>query len=358
MVAWQSGIERMAAGSSPVDWGLCGFSCVHGDKIAVFDMYLDESGTHDSRGLVVGGYVGDANAWADFSAKWTALLHEYKLPYFRMKSFRERDSRAFRHLSRRQKHELLKALIGCIQDAALFGHAAMIRPADYIANTTREFRAVHGSSYTMCIVSCLAGAIGKLPKLTQSSERLGIFFESGHRNSVQALEVIKSYKEDMEAIDLEGVDVLIGNAIGPPSPEATKAQLCREAGYKIGAYGAASKRDMPPLQAADIIAHCFYAQSSRNDRFCTEVINLINSRIPHYVCPLEPDFIRMFVKATEQQKAIEQQTSRDAHELGKYLRGFGFQTSRTIVGLSVKGNPEEIWQRVRAWREGTIRRSK
>lgn len=37
-----------------VDYSLCGFSPVHGDKIAVFDVYLDESGTHDDKRLVVG----------------------------------------------------------------------------------------------------------------------------------------------------------------------------------------------------------------------------------------------------------------------------------------------------------------
>src|SRR6266566_9196730 len=106
-------IPSLPATPAP-DYSLCGFSSVHGDVIVVMDSYeayLDESGAHHSRFLVVGGYIADINAWAELSVSWKAILDEYKLPYFRMTDYKNSHSRLFHHLSRTNKEHVLDALL-------------------------------------------------------------------------------------------------------------------------------------------------------------------------------------------------------------------------------------------------------
>jgi hypothetical protein len=44
-------------------------------------VYLDESGTHDSPILVMGGAAAMADQWHDFNKKWEAILEREHLPY-------------------------------------------------------------------------------------------------------------------------------------------------------------------------------------------------------------------------------------------------------------------------------------
>ncbi len=56
--------------------------------MAIFTAYFDESGTpHDSRFVVVAGYLAAVGAWRRFNARWGAVLAAYKVPYFHMREY-------------------------------------------------------------------------------------------------------------------------------------------------------------------------------------------------------------------------------------------------------------------------------
>jgi hypothetical protein len=43
--------------------------------------FLDESGTHDSLIMLMGGYLGNSNQWEAFNAAWDALLKSEGIKY-------------------------------------------------------------------------------------------------------------------------------------------------------------------------------------------------------------------------------------------------------------------------------------
>ena len=63
-----------------------------GGLLGLFTAYFDESGSHQgSRWLAVGGFVGRADAWATFEAKWHALRACHGMgSHLHTKTFRKR----------------------------------------------------------------------------------------------------------------------------------------------------------------------------------------------------------------------------------------------------------------------------
>src|ERR1700688_3545008 len=52
----------------------------HDGIVAVFDVYMDESGTHDEAPvIVVAAYIGRSETWCDWTSKWITTIHPIKV---------------------------------------------------------------------------------------------------------------------------------------------------------------------------------------------------------------------------------------------------------------------------------------
>jgi Protein of unknown function (DUF3800) len=314
----------------------------------VFEAYLDESGNHDDRLLVVAGYVSDVNKWAELSIHWTSLLKKYNLRCFHMKEFVNGRSRAFRHLSRRDKSDLLTALVELIKGAAAFGTAALIRPREYNQLTSEDFRAYHGTSYSFAVQACLALTNVRLIDSDNASATLGVFLEEGHPNAAQVIADIQELKTQTDTLVVDSDAVLVRDEYAPIAPfkdSLGRADRLRERGVKIAAYGLGSKNTMPALQAADIFAYSLYAlmRQSKNASFGEEVLGTLSDRVPHYTIPCNADRISQLVQGTVTAQEELRKTKRATTALVKELKQEGFTVKvMPHQGLDIFGDRRKL----------------
>lgn len=188
--------------SPSVGYTLCGFSPVHGDTIAVLEAYIDESGTHNDRFLVVAAYISQVEKWAAFAQEWKGVLVDYSLPSFHMKDFRNPHCRVYKHLTARDKESLLGGLIDVIHRHILIGVAFASSPKLYKKLTTPAYRSRHGSCYSMSIQGCLFTAFPLLHRLDAGVQTVGIFVEEGHRNAREVIEMLAEVKRQTNPIEI------------------------------------------------------------------------------------------------------------------------------------------------------------
>jgi hypothetical protein len=329
--------------SSGIGYTLCGFSPVHGDTIAVLEAYIDESGSHDDNLLVIAAYISQVERWVSFSQEWKKILTNYSLVYFHMKDFRNPKSRAYRHLTVRDKEDLLGALIDVIHRHVLFGVSFLTSPRWYDQCTTPAYRNRHDSCYSMSVHGCLAVAFRLLHRLDAGTETVGIFVEEGHKNDREVIETLGELKRQTDPFELP--DDLDGIVSASPFLDIPKDDYSGEEdpffqkGVKVGAYGLGSKRTMLPLQAADIFAYCARDVARRPDAyFCKGVMRKLRSRIPHYRCIYDKKLILNLVERVEADELVRGQQRRNCYVLKQQLRNFGFDVEEVRSGLSVRGN--------------------
>lgn len=119
-----------------------------------------------------------------------------------MKEFRNPQAKAYKHLSARDKENLLDSLVEVICRNMLFGTFFFTRPRQYHQLTTPAFRSRHGSCYNHAVQGCLALAIAFLRKMETGDERLGIFVEDGHRNAKEIIGAIRELKKETDSMEI------------------------------------------------------------------------------------------------------------------------------------------------------------
>jgi hypothetical protein len=180
--------------------------------VAFLEAYFDESLNHnDSRTVVVAGFVSSIDTWAAFAEAWKLnVLERFGIPYFRMKDFRNGNSRIFRHLSGEDRIHLLAQVVGLTAKVASFGVGCVVNEAEYNTITSPEYRGRHGSAFTSCFATCI-GLIGRvLADHTKDVHRLSVFLEEGHVNTDQAVQMLQGYKDFQNAQDQLDEEVLFG----------------------------------------------------------------------------------------------------------------------------------------------------
>ena len=325
-----------------ISYSDCGFSPVEGEIVSVFASYFDESGTHNKRFLVVAGYTAEVDRWAEFSVRWNALLKENGISHLHMKAFRQKASKPFAHLSEDGKQRLLSSLLQTIKDTALFGSFGIIRPQYYEAATTPKLRSMYGSAYAVCASGLAAGSVARVQEMRPGNHRVGMFFEQGHKNVMQALDLIRFRKSELEEIKITGFSrfATIGGASHHLHPPNDPLRINTA---KIGAIGIGSRLGMPPLQAADILAYCVYsALVARELEFCKYVIDTIDETVPHYALHLSPELITQLVTGAQKADAEWKQFTTDANHLSKDAKAIGLDLVRVGDAIGFKDTTPRI----------------
>ncbi|MBV8570107.1 MAG: DUF3800 domain-containing protein [Acidobacteriaceae bacterium] len=285
----------------------------------MFASYFDESGTHNKRFLVVAGYTAEVDRWANFSHRWNSILVEHGLSHFHAKEFRQAKSKIYAHLSQQDKNGALSALVSIIAETAIFGSLVILSPHHYDLLTTPKFRSHFGTSFGVAAAGIAACSVARLQEFRPGNHRLGIFFEQGHKNITQALDLIRFRKEELEELDTTGFDRVLIHPNAHWSTHPPDDPL-RTHTVKIGAMGIGGKRDMPPLQAADLLAYCVYSGLIHNDTgFAKAVIDELDRHVPHYFSHLSPEKIK---KHVEKVIATENEFKATRHKLHLFSKTF------------------------------------
>jgi hypothetical protein len=282
-----------------------------------------KNGSHGKTPLVLGGFVADAENWKVFSAECNEITDFFDVPYFHMTTFCSAHAKIYRHLSDTRKVEFLGTILHAIREHAIAGIFSVVLPAEYESLTTPEYRSRNGSAYALCVNGCMVGLWEFLTNQSKRSETVSIFLEDGHRNSLEAIEQIRGYKDSTDPVDLSGYEIIEGE-IDP----------LRGPGLKVGSYGLGRKSAMRPLWAADLLAYCIHGSiMNRNDEFLPGVMDKIEERVPCYGSQWDAAAIGRLIEATIEGDAKRAQQRYRTHVMRRYLGAFGIKSETLPYGI-------------------------
>lgn len=190
--------------------------------VAVLQVYMDESGTHDGSPVVtVAAYVARPEQWEAFTAEWTAAIHP-------IRTYHATDAAScrgeFAAWTPAQVADLAKRALPIIPQHTFFAVAAGINLLDYkrAIKEKPELKKLLGEPYGACLQWAMA-TILRMRSEARSSEPIAFVHE------------YNDYRT--EALEVYGY---LAEKWGMPS----------EGGLMFG-----SKEQFVPLQAADIFSY-------------------------------------------------------------------------------------------------------
>lgn len=213
------------------------------DWLMAFDLGYDEGGAGDD--LLMSVQVAVTEQAKKLKRQWNSRLgnvecfHSIDLWNFTHGVFSEAG------LDRRAREELLKDLSKIIHRHLSFGVTARISKKLYADNTTEKFRSQQGSAYTFLLGNLLLAAFSCIQRLDMRAE-VNIVIEEGHKNSAQAIGLLKKWKD---------------------TPIQSWLPL------KILNYGLGAKADHPILQTADMLVYSKYQHILQGDRAIYEALH-------------------------------------------------------------------------------------
>jgi hypothetical protein len=190
--------------------------------------YLDDSGTHVGSGwVVVAGGVASIKQWSKLSRAWERAVTDWKLAkgYFRMTEF-VNGFGDYSAWSTELKATRLNQLVGIIGENVrlLVGNA--VNEADFNEAFRRCPTAKIGTAYRFCAFLALP-AVNTWRERSARREPVAFIFESGNK-------LMNEYGQILAQIGLY---------------ELSRVK------FGIASVAEGQKRDMPALQAADVIAY-------------------------------------------------------------------------------------------------------
>ncbi|WP_212758294.1 DUF3800 domain-containing protein [Usitatibacter palustris] len=188
------------------------------------EAYFDESGTDGkSRHLCVAGYIFDRDRCAEMTFKWSRMLSEFQLPYFRMSQCApDPGNGPFARLSKAQRIDVATRAIDLIKSHAIQGVAVSVdKRFAHLIPTYGYYR----SPYTFACWHVLM-AVRRWMQKAHFKGDASYFFEDGHQSQGEAHRLMS----------------------------AIFAEPLLKAAYRASSFGFGKKEEMRPLQCADIYA--------------------------------------------------------------------------------------------------------
>jgi hypothetical protein len=186
--------------------------------------YFDESGTHENSPVMcVAGYLFSAEQAQHLHREWGETLGNFKLSHFHAVDCAH-GVREFKNLDKKQRVELTTKLIGIIKRRMELGIAVSISDTDFGRVAAPKWE--RGGPYLLAALQVLSGVVAWADKYSYSGE-IAYFFEAGHKHQSQTNKAIKMVK----------------------ARDSTSDYL------HYLSHTFAGKRDVLPLQAADLLAY-------------------------------------------------------------------------------------------------------
>ena len=194
--------------------------------MAMFTVYFDESGTHtESEAVSVGGYLSTVDQWERFQNSWDEILKEAGIEFFHMTDHQNRQG-PYKNWSEFKHRRVLEKLIIEIRSRTRVPIGASVPVADFAEYQKVCEASQECSAYTFCAVQCLS-QVGEWADQYGHDEPIAYVLESG-----------AGFNKQLDKLR----DELGGNEV-------------RKKRYRFGSLTIADKRQMNPLQAADILAY-------------------------------------------------------------------------------------------------------
>jgi hypothetical protein len=198
-----------------------------------YEMYVDESGTHDgSPVMCVGGYIFSSERAIRLSKAWQRILDKYQLPYFRMSLCAPGKAPPFDKLNDNERIALVKELINVITNNMALGFAVSVSEEEF-NRLVPEDRRIPGP-YAFCLRQCLVFAYSWIEQ-NNLADKMAFFFEAGHRDQSRANEMMNRMASSPVIKDR----------------------------YRYVGHAFADKKEMLPLQAADLLAWQWFTDRKR-----------------------------------------------------------------------------------------------
>lgn len=248
MCAYTFRTSALNGGSNPynaIDY-LCPPLLLYGGTLmTMLAAYFDESYSHKPNPLVytVAGYISTVQEWKRFQKEWTRELRRAGVDFFHMTTFEARmkndDGKLlgvgmYKDWNNEKRVEVIKRLHRTIHRRVMVGIAASVVVADYDEVITPELRPGFGDPHEFAVIACLKH-IRRWGQENGYSEPIAYVFESGSdRQKIVNSSFQHAYLDEEKR---------------------------RE--YRIGSWAFADKRDLNPLQAADVLAYEVMKEQSR-----------------------------------------------------------------------------------------------
>lgn len=193
--------------------------------MAMLTLYLDESYSHPPAPLIytVAGYIATINEWRKFQKEWRRELERAGIDFFHMAKYEARK-KEYEGWSNEKRVEVLKRLHRTIHRRALMGFASSVVVADYDEVMNPNIRLGYGEPHEFAVVSCMK-------HIREWSNQQGYYEPIAY--------VLESGSDRQRVV----------NAVFTHLDEEQQRE------YRIGSWTFADKRDLNPLQAADILAY-------------------------------------------------------------------------------------------------------
>lgn len=197
--------------------------------MATLTMYIDESYSHPPKPLIytIAGYISQEWRWRTFESEWNSALSAEGLDYFHMVELAQ-GKHIYAKWEERKRRKFLRNLHRIIHKNTLADFAMSVVVADYDNVITPDIRYGFGEPHVFAAIGCLKGVSVWLnhSKLSKR-ERIFYVFEKGsiHDSTLQL--VFDRYFNDEKQSET----------------------------YRIGGCAFHDKKELMPLQAADVLAY-------------------------------------------------------------------------------------------------------
>jgi hypothetical protein len=189
--------------------------------------YFDESYTHAPapRVYTLGGYISTDSQWKKFQREWGEALKDAGVPFFHMAKFEARK-KEYEGWSNEKRIQVLRRLHSIIKKRVLAGFAVTLVLSDYEEILTDEVRAYFGNPHQFVTIACMRH-IARWHYEQKYQENIAYVFESG-----------------------SGYDADVARLLAGVISDEKQAEI-----YRVRSFRIQNKRDLFPLQAADILAY-------------------------------------------------------------------------------------------------------
>jgi Protein of unknown function (DUF3800) len=161
---------------------------------------IDESGTHDSPIMLMGGYLGNEDQWKKFNSAWKAVLDSEGLTGCHAKALMH-SAKEFQGWSRDRRSAFAVKAQEIISESLQFGFTSIIRQNDYnelYKGQPKTFKlredTIYGILFRGCLLMVELAVTGN--QRPPPDLRLDITLEKGNKNSGDANRLFELAKRE------------------------------------------------------------------------------------------------------------------------------------------------------------------
>jgi Protein of unknown function (DUF3800) len=208
---------------------------------AMFEVYFDDSGTHPASKIAVAAcYVSTRRGWKEFAAEWDRARWEEHFDVFHMAEFvalPENSHEPFCHWDRSKKEHVYARLAKIINQNKRIGVAVAV-PKEAYDKTSETFRSRWGREhYTFAARMCLS-KIAEWRTGSQITDGFQYIFDWEMKGSGKRIEISSIW---------DSIDPLASSQLGTDE----------------GGLSFQHKKNVKPLQAADVLAWQMYSHMGK-----------------------------------------------------------------------------------------------